>query len=65
MEQNKRKHMCSMIKEQFEDKATGPTAALGENFYVKEDDSFQLSLKQIKDYTNSAISKGLSWTNAK
>ena len=29
MEQNKRKHMCSMIKEQFEDKATGPTAALG------------------------------------
>ena len=35
------------------------------NFYVKEDDSFQLSLKQIKDYTNSAISKGLSWTNAK
>ena len=36
MEQNKRKHMCSMIKEQFEDKTTGPTAALGENFYVKE-----------------------------
>lgn len=35
------------------------------NFYVKKDDSFQLSLNQIKDYTDSAISKGLSWTNAK
>ena len=36
MEQNKRKHMCSMIKEQFEDNSTGPTAALGENFYIKK-----------------------------
>ena len=36
MEQNKRKHMCSMIKEQFENKEPGPAAALGENFYVKK-----------------------------
>ena len=36
MQQNKRKHMCSMIKEQFENKETGPAAALGENFYVKK-----------------------------
>ena len=36
MEQNKRKHMCSIIKEQFENKETGPAAALGENFYVKK-----------------------------
>ena len=36
MEQNKRKHMCSMIKKQFEDKTTGPVAALGANFYVKK-----------------------------
>ena len=35
------------------------------NFYLKEDDIFQLTLNQNKDYTNSAISKGLSWTNAK
>ena len=36
MEQYRRKHMCSMIKEQFENKETGPAAALGENFYVKK-----------------------------
>ena len=35
------------------------------NFYVKKEDTFQLTLNQITDYTNSAISKGLSWTNAK
>ena len=36
MEQNKRKHMCSMIRNQFEDTTTGPVAALGSNFYVKK-----------------------------
>ena len=33
------------------------------NFYVKEEDTFQFTLNQITDYTNSATSKGLSWTN--
>ena len=36
MEQNKRKHMGSMIRDQFEDTTTGPVAALGSNFYVKK-----------------------------
>tara|TARA_R100000697_G_scaffold41652_1_gene54360 strand:- start:794 stop:1057 length:264 start_codon:yes stop_codon:yes gene_type:complete len=36
MEQNKRKHMCSIIRTEFEDKDTGPAAALGCNFYVKK-----------------------------
>ena len=35
------------------------------NFYEKKDDVFQTSLKQIADYTRSAISKELSWANAK
>ena len=36
MDTNKRKHMCSMIRNQFEDTTTGPVAALGSNFYVKK-----------------------------
>ena len=35
------------------------------NFYGEKDDTFEITLSQIKEYTNSAISKGLSWTNAK
>ena len=35
------------------------------NFYEKKDDVFQTSLKQIADYTSTAISKELSWANAK
>ena len=34
------------------------------NFYGEKDDTFQITLSQIKEYTNSAIFKGLSWTNA-
>ena len=32
---------------------------------LDKDDIAQLTLNQITHYTNSAIAKGLSWTNAK
>ncbi|MDC3170807.1 CDP-glucose 4,6-dehydratase [Prochlorococcus sp. AH-716-E13] len=35
------------------------------NFYENQDDVFKTTLNQITDYTNTAILKNLSWTNAK
>ena len=40
------------------------TVSWYKNFYEKDEDMFKNTMNQISDYTNTAIIKKLSWTNA-